>query len=240
MHLPGCVSAATIQHSWSADAARGMGSACACCTAAARPLQTNLTLRLVVDAATSCGISAEHPQFKKRDVAFQIAQSLHRMPARGKVDHQDAALHSYVAARLDKSRAFRSSESADAGTDRTGPYCPAAAPPPPGPVPCPLRTVPCSTVPSHVSKVAAVSVVKPGGKAVQLAVCITQIVAAQQPASDVPPDVWRTLARAALAAEGDSVAAWLRLSMVSRTWREALAGVGSPCTDCCADAQLPT
>ena len=113
-------------------------------------------------------------------------------------------------------------------------------PPPPGPVPCPLRTVPCSTVPSHVSKVAAVSVVKPGGKAVQLAVCITQIVATQQPASDVPPDVWRTLARPALAAEGDSVAAWLRLSMVSRTWREALAGVGSPCTDCCADAQLRT
>ncbi len=45
---------------------------------------------------------------------------------------------------------------------------------------------------------------------------------------DLPPDVSRTLARAALAAEGDSLAAWLRLSMVSRTWRKALAGIHRP------------
>ena len=50
---------------------------------------------------------------------------------------------------------------------------------------------------------------------------------------DVPVDVWRTLARAALTAEGDSLAAWLRLSTVSRTWREALAGV-----DCSATIAL--
>ena len=30
---------------------------------------------------------------------------------------------------------------------------------------------------------------------------------------------------AALAAEGDCLAAWLRLSLVSRTWRDSLAGM---------------
>ena len=40
----------------------------------------------------------------------------------------------------------------------------------------------------------------------------------------MPADVWRTLAVAALAAEGGSLAAWLRLSLVSRTWRDSLAG----------------
>jgi len=49
----------------------------------------------------------------------------------------------------------------------------------------------------------------------------------QQALSDVPPDVWRTIALAALAAEGNSVSAWLRLSMVSSAWRKVLAGTGS-------------
>ena len=56
--------------------------------------------------------------------------------------------------------------------------------------------------------------------------------------TDVLLDAWRTLARAALAAEADSLAAWLRLSMVSRAWREALAGVHSLCMGCPAHAQL--
>ena len=38
------------------------------------------------------------------------------------------------------------------------------------------------------------------------------------------PDLWPSLAKAALAADGNSLAAWLRLSMVCRTWRESLAG----------------
>ncbi len=45
-----------------------------------------------------------------------------------------------------------------------------------------------------------------------------------QKLSEVPPDVWRTIARATLAAEGDGLAAWARLSTVSRAWREHLAG----------------
>ena len=40
----------------------------------------------------------------------------------------------------------------------------------------------------------------------------------------VPADVWPTIARAMLVAEGDSMAAWLRISMVSRNWRESVAG----------------
>ncbi len=35
------------------------------------------------------------------------------------------------------------------------------------------------------------------------------------------------LARAALTAEGDTLAAWLRLSLVCRTWRDSLAGARS-------------
>ena len=41
----------------------------------------------------------------------------------------------------------------------------------------------------------------------------------------MPPDVWLTLARAALAAEGNTVTAWARLIAVSSLWHEALAGV---------------
>ncbi len=40
---------------------------------------------------------------------------------------------------------------------------------------------------------------------------------------ELPPDAWGTVARAALAAEG-SPAAWARLSLVSRAWRDGLAG----------------
>ena len=47
----------------------------------------------------------------------------------------------------------------------------------------------------------------------------------RQAMRDLPPDVIRMLVRAALAAEGDSLAAWLRLSMVSRAWRESLTGI---------------
>ncbi len=46
-----------------------------------------------------------------------------------------------------------------------------------------------------------------------------------QASADIPPDIWPRLARAALAAKGDSVAAWQRLSMVSRIWRMSVAGV---------------
>ncbi len=42
---------------------------------------------------------------------------------------------------------------------------------------------------------------------------------------DLPPDAWSTVARAALAAEGYSPAAWARLSLVSRAWRDGLTGV---------------
>ena len=42
---------------------------------------------------------------------------------------------------------------------------------------------------------------------------------------DLPPDVVRTLARAAFAAAGDRLESRLRLSLVSRAWREALAGI---------------
>jgi len=38
------------------------------------------------------------------------------------------------------------------------------------------------------------------------------------------PELWSLIARRALAADGDSVQAWLRLSLVSRTFRSALAG----------------
>ena len=52
--------------------------------------------------------------------------------------------------------------------------------------------------------------------------------ARQQATYGVPADVWRTLALAALVAEGDSLAAWLRLSLVSRTWRDSLSGAYRP------------
>ncbi len=38
------------------------------------------------------------------------------------------------------------------------------------------------------------------------------------------PELWALIARRALAADGDSVQAWLRLSLVSRTFRNALLG----------------
>ena len=47
----------------------------------------------------------------------------------------------------------------------------------------------------------------------------------QQARWDMPPDTLAWITKAALAAEGNSLAAWLRLSMVSRAWREALAGL---------------
>ncbi len=49
---------------------------------------------------------------------------------------------------------------------------------------------------------------------------------------ELPPDVLRTLLATALAAEGNSLAAWLRLSLVSPGWRDAVAGDFSMCTDC--------
>ena len=41
----------------------------------------------------------------------------------------------------------------------------------------------------------------------------------------LPREVWQVLARAALAACGDSLSAWLRLRAVCRDWRQALEGV---------------
>ena len=38
------------------------------------------------------------------------------------------------------------------------------------------------------------------------------------------PELWAVIARAALAADGDTVQAWSRLSLVSRTFRKAIAG----------------
>jgi len=38
------------------------------------------------------------------------------------------------------------------------------------------------------------------------------------------PDLWAAIARSALAADGDSVQAWCRLSLVSRAFRDAIAG----------------
>ena len=51
------------------------------------------------------------------------------------------------------------------------------------------------------------------------------VAALQDVMANVPSDVYPTIARAALAAEGNTLATWLRLSMVSRTWRESVAGV---------------
>lgn len=45
-----------------------------------------------------------------------------------------------------------------------------------------------------------------------------------EPAPELPPDVWGAVARAALAAEGHALAAWARLSLVSRAWRDGLTG----------------
>jgi len=42
--------------------------------------------------------------------------------------------------------------------------------------------------------------------------------------SAVSPDLWTMIARCALAADGDSVQTWLRLSLVNRTFRNATAG----------------
>ena len=42
---------------------------------------------------------------------------------------------------------------------------------------------------------------------------------------ELPPDVWRAIARATLAACGSSLGAWLRLRAVSRVWWQALQGV---------------
>ncbi len=43
----------------------------------------------------------------------------------------------------------------------------------------------------------------------------------------LPPDVMARIMRAALAADGDDVRAWVRLSLVSRTWRDGLRGASS-------------
>ena len=42
--------------------------------------------------------------------------------------------------------------------------------------------------------------------------------------SRMPPELWTDIARRALAADGDSGPAWLRLSLVSHTFRDAVAG----------------
>ena len=47
------------------------------------------------------------------------------------------------------------------------------------------------------------------------------------PLPALPPDVVGYIARATLAAEGGDVQAWVRLSLVSRAWRDALHGAQS-------------
>ena len=42
----------------------------------------------------------------------------------------------------------------------------------------------------------------------------------------LPPEVWKAIAGATLAACGCSLGAWLRLRAVSRNWRQALEGAG--------------
>ena len=44
-------------------------------------------------------------------------------------------------------------------------------------------------------------------------------------------DAWEAVARAALAAEGDGVEAWTRLSLVSRAWRDGLKGARCSCQE---------
>lgn len=56
-----------------------------------------------------------------------------------------------------------------------------------------------------------------------------QHAALQQAMPGIPPDVLRDLLTMALAAEGDSLAAWLRLSRVCRLWRDSLAGATRTC-----------
>ena len=41
---------------------------------------------------------------------------------------------------------------------------------------------------------------------------------------ELPPETWVVVARAALAAEGDCLAARARLSLVARAWRDGLRG----------------
>ncbi len=43
----------------------------------------------------------------------------------------------------------------------------------------------------------------------------------------LPPDVMDCIMRAALTAEGGDVQAWVRLSLVSRAWRDSLCGASS-------------
>ncbi len=47
---------------------------------------------------------------------------------------------------------------------------------------------------------------------------------AAAPAPELPPDAWGAIARTALAAEGDSIQTWARLSLVARAWRDGLKG----------------
>ena len=47
---------------------------------------------------------------------------------------------------------------------------------------------------------------------------------ADQPWSTLSPDLWAAIARCALAADGDTVEAWCRLTLVCRTFRSAIAG----------------
>ena len=54
----------------------------------------------------------------------------------------------------------------------------------------------------------------------------------QRGTSHALPDVWRLITAAALAAEGNSLAAWMRLSMVSRAWHDSLAGRRCPASIC--------
>ncbi len=54
--------------------------------------------------------------------------------------------------------------------------------------------------------------------------------ASPAPLPMLPPDVMGCIARATLAAEGGDVRAWVRLSLVCRTWREGLQGALSGAT----------
>ena len=57
--------------------------------------------------------------------------------------------------------------------------------------------------------------------------------------ADLTFDAWGAVARAALTAEGDSLSAWVQLSLVSRAWRDGLKGGSQPSlTAPCSLSQL--
>ena len=51
----------------------------------------------------------------------------------------------------------------------------------------------------------------------------------------LPPEVWGAIARETLAAEGGGARAWVRLSLINRSWRAGLAGQSQTSAFCPQD-----